>query len=69
MKFNDVVPCILLERIIILPKLGETAMTFNKQPHLVVVPSDVQATAKFMKNKDTANMGERLAAFLFVPAE
>lgn len=56
--------------LMILPKLKETAMKFNKQPHLVVVSSEVQAMAKFkerdspnflegLKDKDTANMGER----------
>ena len=66
--------------LMILPKLKETAMIFNKQPHLVVVSSEVQAMAKFkeressnflkiLNNKDMANMGERLAAFLFLLAK
>lgn len=59
--------------LMILPKLEETAMNFNRQPHLVVVTSEVQAMAKFeerespnflevLSDKDTAKMGERLAA-------
>ena len=59
--------------LMILPKLKETAMAYNKQPHLVVVTSEVQDRAKFkeresadflkaLSDEGTANMGERSAA-------
>ena len=61
--------------LMILPKLEKTATQFNKQSYLVVVTSEVHVSAKFkerenpsflegLKDKDTANMGERLAPSL-----
>lgn len=61
--------------LMILPKLEKAATQFNKQSHLVVVTSEVYASAKFkeredpsflegLKDKDTANMGERFAPSL-----
>ena len=57
--------------LLVLPKLEETATQFQTQSHLAVVSSEVQAMAKFkerkspnflelLKDKKTANMGERL---------
>ena len=66
--------------LMILPKLEKTATQFNKQSHLVVVTSEVHASAKFkerknssflegLKDKNTANMGERLVPSLICSSD